>query len=306
MCFTTLIPNIRQALDSRLSWSPETHFITDVEDPKYPDVRPVRSIDYPEGGEFQFVNNDDDIAFVTSKKRVGILPEILQHLLSERKRVKKLRQKYGEKSMDYAVLDGRQLALKVCANSVYGFTGATLGYLPEKRIASSVTRVGRGMANRSKAHVEKKYKEHNLKVIYGDTDSIFVHAPKSLCDGSTPEKLKERADELGYAMEKDCTELILPPNVLEYEKHCKPLLLKGKKRYAGFKFEPGLSAKLDVKGFECVRRDSCPLVSETQKKVLVKLIQEDNPNGAIQFARDTIVQLLEGKIPVEKLIISKQ
>ena len=28
------------------------------------------------------------------------------------------------------VLDGRQLALKVSANSVYGFTGATVGRLP--------------------------------------------------------------------------------------------------------------------------------------------------------------------------------
>ena len=28
------------------------------------------------------------------------------------------------------VLDGRQLALKISANSVYGFTGATVGKLP--------------------------------------------------------------------------------------------------------------------------------------------------------------------------------
>jgi DNA polymerase delta subunit 1 len=28
------------------------------------------------------------------------------------------------------VLDGRQLALKTSANSVYGFTGATIGQLP--------------------------------------------------------------------------------------------------------------------------------------------------------------------------------
>ena len=80
-------------------------------------------------------------------------------------------QKYGEKSMDYAVLDGRQLALKVCANSVYGFTGAGRGYLGEKRIASSVTRVGRGMANHTKWMCEDKYKEHGLEIVYGDTVS---------------------------------------------------------------------------------------------------------------------------------------
>ena len=45
-----------------------------------------------------------------------------------------------EHSTEYQVYNGRQLALKVCANSVYGFTGAGKGYLGEKRISSSVTR----------------------------------------------------------------------------------------------------------------------------------------------------------------------
>ena len=82
--------------------------------------------------------------------------------------------------MDYAVLDGRQLALKVCANSVYGFTGAGMGYLGEKRIASSVTRVGRGMANHTKFMCEEKYKDHGLEIVYGDTVSYFYTAPKLL------------------------------------------------------------------------------------------------------------------------------
>jgi DNA polymerase elongation subunit (family B) len=56
----------------------------------------------------------------------------------------------SEHSTEYQVYNGRQLALKVCANSVYGFTGAGKGYLSEKRISSSVTRVGRAMANYTK------------------------------------------------------------------------------------------------------------------------------------------------------------
>lgn len=38
-----------------------------------------------------------------------------------------------------AVQNGRQLALKISANSVYGFTGATVGQLPCLPIASSTT-----------------------------------------------------------------------------------------------------------------------------------------------------------------------
>ena len=44
-----------------------------------------------------------------------------------------------------AVLNGRQLALKISANSVYGFTGATVGQLPCLEISASVTAYGRQM-----------------------------------------------------------------------------------------------------------------------------------------------------------------
>ena len=49
-----------------------------------------------------------------------------------------------------AVLNGRQLALKVSANSVYGLTGATVGKLPCLEIASSTTSYGRQMIEKTK------------------------------------------------------------------------------------------------------------------------------------------------------------
>lgn len=49
-----------------------------------------------------------------------------------------------------AVLDGRQLALKISANSVYGFTGATIGKLPLLAISSSTTAYGRDMIEKTK------------------------------------------------------------------------------------------------------------------------------------------------------------
>jgi len=306
MCFSTLIPRFSETL-GKYEWSPETHMIKDSKEENYPEVRPVRSFDYPEGGKFEYKLQKTDVCFVTTKKRVGILPEILEQLLNERKRVKRLRKKYGEKSMDYAVLDGRQLALKVCANSVYGFTGASMGYLSEKRIASSVTRVGRGMANHTKWMCEDRYKDYGLEIVYGDTDSVFANIPKSMCDTNcTREELIAKVDKIGTEMGEFCTKAFLPPNDLEYEKFYYPILLKGKKRYAGHKFEPGLAPKLDVKGFECIRRDFAPIVSKTQKMVLVKLCKENDVQGAIDYAREMVVKLLENKVPVEDLIMSKQ
>ena len=57
--------------------------------------------------------------FVRANKTKGILPEILEELLGARKRAKADLKK-AQDPLEKAVLDGRQLALKVSANSVYG------------------------------------------------------------------------------------------------------------------------------------------------------------------------------------------
>src|ERR1700735_2439293 len=77
------------------------------------------------------------------------------------------------------VLDGRQSALKISANSVYGFTGAQVGKLPCLEISQSVTSFGREMIEKTKALVESEFTmakgyEHDAKVIYGDTDSVMI------------------------------------------------------------------------------------------------------------------------------------
>ena len=77
----------------------------------------------------QFYNPDDLTKtpngdfFVKPHMKKGILPIILQELLSARKRAKQELAKATD-PFEKAVLDGRQLALKISANSVYGFTGA--------------------------------------------------------------------------------------------------------------------------------------------------------------------------------------
>lgn len=88
--------------------------------------------------------------------RKGLLPQILEDLLAARKRAKK-DLKMEKDKFKRAVLDGRQLALKISANSVYGFTGATVGKLPCLEISSSVTAFGRQMIHKTRDLVQKKY-----------------------------------------------------------------------------------------------------------------------------------------------------
>ena len=87
-------------------------------------IKPGTVCDLPEG-EITLTPTGDRFVKATSFK--GILPEILEDLLGARKRAKADMKKEKD-PFKYAVFDGRQLALKVSANSCYGFTYVFLAF----------------------------------------------------------------------------------------------------------------------------------------------------------------------------------
>eukprot|EP01135_Chromosphaera_perkinsii_P002643 Nk52_evm11s226 gene=Nk52_evmTU11s226 len=240
--------------------------------------------------------------FCNPSLRKGILPQILEDLLSARKRAKADLKKEKD-PFKRAVLDGRQLALKISANSVYGFTGATVGKLPCLEISSSVTAYGRQMIEQTKQEVEKRFNkangyEHDADVVYGDTDSVMVNFGV---------KTVKEAMELGEIAAKAVTETFPRPINLEFEKVYFPYLLINKKRYAGLYWtNPDKYDKMDCKGIETVRRDNCPLVKNLLTTVLQKILIDRDVQGAIYHAKYTISQLLQNKIDIAQLVITKQ
>ena len=214
--------------------------------------------------------------FCKQHVRKGLLTEILEELLSARKNAKKL---LGVETDPFkkAVLNGRQLALKISANSVYGITGATVGKLPCLAIASSTTSYGREMIERTKSEVEAKFNiangyTHDAQVIYGDTDSVMVKfGPQEL----------EKAMALGEEAAAYVSEKFIKPIKLEFEKVYFPYLLINKKRYAGlFWTKPEKYDKMDSKGIETVRRDNCRLVQSVIETVLRKILIDRDVDGA--------------------------
>ncbi|KAI3508695.1 hypothetical protein L1887_23707 [Cichorium endivia] len=182
--------------------------------------------------------------FIKSDLQKGILPEFLEELLAARRRAK-ADLKEAKDPLVKAVLDGHQLALKISANSVYGFTGATIGQLPCLEISSSVTSYGRQMIEHTKRLVEDKFStltgyEHNAEVIYGDTDSVMVQFGVPTVDEAM--KLgREAADYISGTF-------IKKPMKLEFEKVYFPYLLISKKRYAGLYWtNPNKFDKMDTK-----------------------------------------------------------
>ena len=214
--------------------------------------------------------------FCTVKQRKGLLSQILEELLTARKQAK--RELATETDpFKKAVLNGRQLALKISANSVYGLTGASNGKVPCLAIASSTTSYGRQMIERTKGEVEAKYTiangyTHDAQVIYGDTDSVMVKF------GTTD--LRE-AMKLGEEAAAFVSSKFVKPIKLEFEKVYFPYLLINKKRYAGLYYtNPDKYDKMDTKGIETVRRDNCRLVQNVIETVLRMILIDRDVQGA--------------------------
>jgi len=264
----------------------------------------VRSKEHlPQGGiDVDYIQTPAGNYFVKSTVRRGILPEILDNLLKARKRAKEM-MKNEKDPFRYKVLDGRQLALKISANSVYGFTGAQVGKLPCLEISQSVTAFGRTMIEKTKQLVEEKYRidngyKHDAKVIYGDTDSVMIKFGVDNLDD---------AMKLGREAAEYISSTFVKPIKLEFEKCYFPYLLINKKRYAGLYFtRPDKFDKMDCKGIETVRRDNSPLVANLINVCLQKLLVDRDPQGAIDYAKQTISDLLCNRIDISQLVITKE
>lgn len=242
--------------------------------------------------------------FLKATVRKGLLPQILNELLTARKKAKKemaQAERDGDK-LKTMVLNGRQLALKISANSVYGFTGATVGHLPCLEISASVTAFGRQMIDHTKAMVEAKYTvqngyAHDAIVIYGDTDSVMC---KFGCD-TVAEAItlgKEAADMVSATF--------ISPIKLEFEKVYCPYLLMNKKRYAGLYWTKAEKYdKMDTKGIETQRRDNCNLIRILVETVLNKILIERDIQGAVKYVQGIISDLLQNKVDLSLLVISK-
>ncbi len=236
--------------------------------------------------------------FVKESVRPGIIPRILDDILSLRFKLKAQLKEITDPD-EYRYVNAYQIALKIMANSFYGYTGYIRARLYMIQVASSITAWGRWTIETTKRLIEENF---GLKVVYGDTDSVFVDVGISTSDDI------EKAREMGDKISEYITETLPGKLMLEFEKTYKSFLILAKKRYAGWKFEKKKGKwydKIDMKGIETVRRDWCPLVTETMLEVINILLKENDVKKATGYVRETVRKLKRGEIPMEKLTIVK-
>lgn len=247
----------------------------------------------------RIANSDDRVkgpvgpSFARDK---SILPGIIAELLDARMRAKK--EKNGSLSQ----------AIKILMNSFYGVLGTPQCRFFSHELSTTITRTGQFILKLTIEHIERTYK---YKVIYGDTDSIFVHLGQNV--NESIEQIGERiASETTtwlhtYIEEKFSTTSHL---LLQYENHFNHFFLPSlrgggnqgsKKHYCGSKFSDG-EMTLTFKGMESARSDWTDLAKEFQQELLLKVFQGEKCD---EYIREIVSKVKRGELD-EKLIYKKR
>ncbi|KAM5282957.1 DNA polymerase zeta catalytic subunit isoform 2-T2 [Hipposideros larvatus] len=239
------------------------------------------------------------IAFVKPSVRKGVLPRMLEEILKTRLMVKQSMKAYKQDRALSRMLDARQLGLKLIANVTFGYTAANFsGRMPCIEVGDSIVHKARETLERAIKLVNDT-KKWGARVVYGDTDSMFV-----LLKGAT----KEQSFKIGQEIAEAVTATNPKPVKLKFEKVYLPCVLQTKKRYVGYMYET-LDQKdpvFDAKGIETVRRDSCPAVSKILERSLKLLFETRDISLIKQYVQRQCMKLLEGKASIQDFIFAKE
>lgn len=222
-----------------------------------------------------------------------------------------LKDKYNEFQKN--VLDGQQLAFKVTCNSLYGQVGASTSSICYKELAASTTATGRKMVLYARDYTIEKYK--GSKLVYGDTDSVFIDFTPYIRENYSKNYPNNKIDdremmklsiEVGKEAGKYVTSKLKHPQDLEYEKVFWPFMIFSKKRYVGNKYEFSPDKyKQTSMGIVLKRRDNAPIVKEVYGGIIDYLMNKRDIEGSYEFFRQKVKELLDGNVDISKLIISK-
>ena len=223
----------------------------------------------------------------------GFFKRIMSDLIARRKAIKTEMKKYDKKSDEYRLFDIQQQSIKILTNSFYGYTGWSAAKFYKRECAEATTAWGRYFIKRA----VKMAEELEFKVIYGDTDSIFVKLPSELeLEVDRKTEILKKAREVSERISEEL------PLELELQDFYKAIFFTGKKkRYAALTDK----GEIVVRGLEVRRGDWCELAKEVQTEVIQLILLEKDPEKAMRYVKSIIHYLKGGEIPFDKLIIHK-
>lgn len=214
------------------------------------------------------------------KDSEGFYPIVLKKLIENRKSAKQQLTRLQKGTIAHRLLKAREHATKIITNAVYGYAGWAGSRWYSREVAESAAALGRKTITESVSIA----KSLGLKVLYGDTDSLFLESG----EGRVKEFLQTIETQLGLEI-----------NIGQVYKRI--LFTESKKKYAGLK----PNGELDIIGMEAIRGDWSALAKEVQNQVLKMVLEDKNPIRATSYVAKLAKDLRGAKLPLSSFVIWK-
>lgn len=234
-----------------------------------------------------------DLPYWFCKKKRGFESKVVEELLLERQRIKAEMKKLKKGSLEFSLLDNRQLALKTIANASYGYYAYPASKWYSKECAESITSFGRHWIK----EIMDKASSSGFEAIYGDTDSAFL-----ALDGRKREEILSFLEEMNRNL----------PGIMRIELEgfyprgiFIPREIGGgaaKKRYALI----DENGNLKIRGLEKVRRDWCMLSKATQERILRLILENKDVSASVSLVREQIRRLKNLEVDIKDLVVYEQ
>ncbi|WMV11977.1 hypothetical protein MTR67_005362 [Solanum verrucosum] len=240
------------------------------------------------------------VMYMPPRIRKGVLPRLLEEILDTRIMVKTAMKKLAPgQQVLHRIFNARQLALKLIANVTYGYTAAGFsGRMPCAELADSIVQCARRTLESAISFVNTNHR-WNAKVIYGDTDSMFV-----LLEGRSVEE----AFRIGHEIASEVTAMNPNPVTLKMEKVYHSCFLLTKKRYVGYSYENVGQSKpvFDAKGIETVRRDTCGAVSKIMERSLRVFFEYRDIEKVKSYLVRQWKKIISGRVSLQDFVFAKE
>lgn len=235
-----------------------------------------------------------DIDEKENKMVEELIPDVLQ-MLNEQKEIPSSR--LEELKTLTEVLNKRQLAYKVSANSMYGAMGVTRGYLPFMPGAMCTTAMGRKNIGVVAKTIPEKF---GGKLIYGDTDSNYIVFPH----------LKTPKENWDYALHvaAEVTKMFPAPICLEFENEIYwRFFILTKKRYMYKKClrDGVVDEKIGKKGVLLARRDNSMFIRNAYETLIMMVFNRKTREEILFYVIDTINKLCSHFYSYKEFIVTK-
>lgn len=223
-----------------------------------------------------------------------LIPDVLK-TLTEKKKIPT--QRKDELKTLTEVLEKRQLAYKVSANSMYGAMGVTRGYLPFMPGAMATTAMGRKNIGIVAETIPKKF---GGKLIYGDTDSNYIVFPH----------LETAAENWDHALHvaTEVTKMFPAPICLEFEKEIYwRFFILTKKRYMYKKCmrDGVVDEKIGKKGVLLARRDNSMFIRNAYETLIMMVFNRKTREEILFYIIDIINKLCSHFYSYKDFIVTK-